>query len=384
MHAFIVLVAAAVLVTCWVHPASGHRIVAIGDLHGDIENAELLLRQAKLVDERGEWIAGGDTLVQMGDMLDRGPHGVAIMDLFDRVAESATRAGGEVVQLLGNHELMNLQGDRKFVAAQLVNAVGGLERWRDAFSPSGEVGRRLLDKPVLVVRNHTLFVHAGILALDAKRPFDEINHQIVELLRARQFQHPLLLNDGPLWTRTLIYSAQKGDCRPVHNSLSAMNTARAARGETTIRRIVIGHTIQPQGVMRAFCNNTLHAIDMCVSQYMPNCGFQGHWELRESPDGHGSSWFVYPDVHNAKHPLHWQPELHLNRSRAEQRVHGGSFNTAGVVGGKPGAPAKKAPPRAAWKWALLALTVGLALRLAWTCRARQSERSKKDDSVIGM
>ena len=114
-------------------------IFAIGDLHGDLAQAEAALELVGLTDSSGNWQGGSSTLVQTGDLLDRGPDSLALVQLFeglkvgnelysaqgllkDRkqcflVAEqdSANISGGKVFTLLGNHEVMNLMGDYRYV-----------------------------------------------------------------------------------------------------------------------------------------------------------------------------------------------------------------------------------------------------------------------------
>jgi len=46
-------------------------IVAVGDLHGDMPNAERVLRFAGVVDDFGEWSGDVDFFVQTGDIIDR-------------------------------------------------------------------------------------------------------------------------------------------------------------------------------------------------------------------------------------------------------------------------------------------------------------------------
>lgn len=43
-------------------------------VHSDLANAKNVLRMASIIDETGHWIAGNDTLVQTGDMVDRGTY----------------------------------------------------------------------------------------------------------------------------------------------------------------------------------------------------------------------------------------------------------------------------------------------------------------------
>ena len=89
-------------------PTAPRRIVAVGDLHADLDNALAILKLAGLVDETGAW-AGGDTIfVQTGDVTDRGADSKEIIELLMRLQKQAPASGGRVVPVLGNHEIMNL------------------------------------------------------------------------------------------------------------------------------------------------------------------------------------------------------------------------------------------------------------------------------------
>ena len=86
------------------------RIVAVGDLHGDYDNFIVILKDPKIgiIDENLHWIAGKTHLVQIGDVLDRGPDAKEIFDLLKRLETEAEEAGGRVHMLIGNHEEMNI------------------------------------------------------------------------------------------------------------------------------------------------------------------------------------------------------------------------------------------------------------------------------------
>lgn len=47
------------------------KIVAVGDLHGDLPNAQQVLQMAGVVDKDGNWSGGVDIFVQTGDIIDR-------------------------------------------------------------------------------------------------------------------------------------------------------------------------------------------------------------------------------------------------------------------------------------------------------------------------
>lgn len=50
------------------------RVTDLACAHSDLVNAKQVLRMAEIIDEEGHWIAGNDTLVQTGDMVDRGQY----------------------------------------------------------------------------------------------------------------------------------------------------------------------------------------------------------------------------------------------------------------------------------------------------------------------
>ena len=80
-------------------------VFVVGDVHGQFEPFVKLLRHAGLVDEQMNWSGGHSRLVQMGDIFDRGPASRKVDDLLDRIQKQATQAQGEIIRLVGNHEL---------------------------------------------------------------------------------------------------------------------------------------------------------------------------------------------------------------------------------------------------------------------------------------
>src|ERR1700733_15173971 len=95
--------------------AAPERLLAIGDLHGDLDHARRALRLAGAIDASDRWVGGRLVVVQTGDELDRGDDDRAILDLVEDLKKQATAAGGELVALLGNHEIMNAAQDFRYV-----------------------------------------------------------------------------------------------------------------------------------------------------------------------------------------------------------------------------------------------------------------------------
>jgi hypothetical protein len=183
------------------------RIVAIGDIHGHFEGFVAILREAGLIDEQRRWTGGRAVLVQTGDYTDRGAGVRDVFDLLIALEDQAERAGGRVVTLLGNHEVMNLLGELRDVtpeicetfadersearrerawrrheqlAAQRMRQGGeppsvyqrtreewmaawppGCLEYHEAIGPRGKYGRWLRTLPVAAVVGDTLFMHAG-------------------------------------------------------------------------------------------------------------------------------------------------------------------------------------------------------------------------------
>ena len=92
------------------------RLVAIGDIHGDAAAAEDILCLSGVISRPGgPWAMGQNVCVQMGDVLDRGVGEVALTMRLSRLAEEARAAGGSLVRLVGNHEVMNYECDFRCV-----------------------------------------------------------------------------------------------------------------------------------------------------------------------------------------------------------------------------------------------------------------------------
>lgn len=93
-------------------------VLAFADIHGDLLQAKRVLHLVGATDENDEWTAGTCTLVQLGDLVDRGPDSIAVLKLFDKVTEQAAQAGGRVIKLMGNHEMESIQVRSAFLTRQ--------------------------------------------------------------------------------------------------------------------------------------------------------------------------------------------------------------------------------------------------------------------------
>lgn len=251
------------------------RIVAIGDLHGDLAATRAALRLAGAVDERDDWAGGDLVLVQTGDQLDRGDDEREILDLLDRLAEQAAAAGGAVHVLNGNHELMNVQGDVRYVTldgfadfleepvpglagADPATVVAAVVARIRAFRPGGPEALRLAKRNVVVVVGETVFVHGGVLPKVAGYGVERLNQETREWLRGERRAPPELLLDreGPVWSRHYSRDTGADDCRLLAEALGRLGASR----------MVVGHTVQKERITSA-CDGRVWRIDVGLSRH---------------------------------------------------------------------------------------------------------------------
>src|SRR6266478_2431219 len=85
-------------------------LYAISDVHGGYDRMVALLTKHSLIATApaapGEaaWAGGNATLIVVGDMIDKGPESLEVIDFLIALQRSATGAGGQIVVTLGNHE----------------------------------------------------------------------------------------------------------------------------------------------------------------------------------------------------------------------------------------------------------------------------------------
>lgn len=160
------------------------RVVAIGDVHGARDELVEILKATDLVDDDLSWIGGKTHLVSVGDLVHRGDHGRQVMDLLMRLEGEASKAGGAVHVVLGNHDVMAMTGDFRYVSDAGFSQFGtepidglppGFVERRRAFAPDGRYGRWLLNKPVMIVIDDSLFVHGGLPEILKGMSLEEIN-----------------------------------------------------------------------------------------------------------------------------------------------------------------------------------------------------------------
>jgi hypothetical protein len=170
----------------------GQRVVAFGDVHGDVAALRAFLVAAGVLDpdstdEDPRWSGGDAICVQTGDVLDRGDDELACFRLLATLARGAAEAGGALLLLDGNHEALNAAGLFQYANPggnkEFESTIGaridynyGSNRWRlqfagnepsrwASFEPGGLLAENMLgNMMVACVVGRTVFVHAGLVA----------------------------------------------------------------------------------------------------------------------------------------------------------------------------------------------------------------------------
>jgi len=291
------------------------RIVAIGDVHGSFDNFVAILRTAGLIDNRRQWAGGKTVFVQTGDVLDRGPASREAMDLLRKLEKDAPAAGGLVLPLLGNHEVMRIVSDRRYISAGEYNEFKGPESnsLRDrayeflvgenakrakaagqpfdqkefrklfydqnppgavemqiAFGPEGDYGRWVRDRKIVARINGAVFLHGGLTPEIAAMGCEGINRTAQKELQgpmppADQAKALITTPDGPLWYRGLIDDGAApgpADESKIDAALKAIDA----------RVIVVGHTVtQPDYRIRSSSKGRIVQIDtgMLGGEFFP-------------------------------------------------------------------------------------------------------------------
>jgi hypothetical protein len=241
--------------------------VAIGDLHGDLGRAQRAFRLAGAIGPDDHWSGGALVVVQTGDEIDRGDDDRAIVDHVERWKAEAKAAGGELIALDGNHELMNAALDFRYVTPGALASFSdvkhapfdGVEAAAQgraaAFAPGGPYAKILATRPLFVKVGNAFFVHGGILPETLDAGLDAINDGTHEWLAATRSSPPPLAigENGPVWTRA--YSD------PGHEDCADLTKVNAALG---VKRMIVGHTVQKDGVSSA-CARQVWRIDVGLS-----------------------------------------------------------------------------------------------------------------------
>ena len=308
------------------------RLIAIGDLHGDLKVTLTCLRLAKVIPQNIypynvkdiSWCGGDTWVIQLGDQIDRcrpdnwkknciedlddvtedEGNNMMIIQIFQKLDVMAKSQGGRVLGMIGNHELMNVDRDFRYVSPQeFLEFVPQNERnnkYTDdgypygyyhrlkVFERGGNIAKHYaIQKKSITIIGKNLFVHGGLShALVSKYSIHELN-QIVQkwLLKQGDERQDKIFDEifrddddmSPFWCR--LYSEDDGygeNTERGYNELLRIINARNRLMEP-LERIIIAHTPQfmENKYMNSLYGDRLWRIDVGMSRAFgphDNCG----------------------------------------------------------------------------------------------------------------
>ncbi len=223
------------------------KILAVSDIHGEYEHLESALLKSGVIDNNLKWIWGDGHLVIDGDIFDRGDKVTECLWLIHQLEIQAKAQGGMVHFTLGNHELMVMQADDRYINEKYLKGIAKKSRIDhvDLFGPDMELGRWLRTKNIAVIINDILFVHGGISPsfVEKELKLDWLNNTVRNIIDYNSAKVAfdttakfLFGSKGPFWYRGYHYEIEN---RYPQITMTQVDNQLEYFG---VNAIVVGHT----------------------------------------------------------------------------------------------------------------------------------------------
>lgn len=139
-------------------------VVVVSDIHGEFDRLVDVLQNAGMIDESLRWSGGRKSLVVVGDVFDRGEDATRVLWFLYGLEPQAERAGGRLHVVLGNHEIMVMLGDLRYVSSKEQRLADLYGVTYDRLFRPGEslLARWLTGRPALLRLGDALFAHGGV------------------------------------------------------------------------------------------------------------------------------------------------------------------------------------------------------------------------------
>jgi hypothetical protein len=244
----------------WHYPNST-QIVAIGDLHGDLAAFAALCREVNLVDSAGHWIGRDTHLVLLGDLVGGHKDSRFLLDMVMRLVKEALAQGGRVHALLGNQDVLPIQGQLYGMTGKEKKRYQDFPLPGDAFRGNTCYAEWLRTRNSILRIGEWLFAHAGLDTWALTTEPGRINATVRAWVRYWQTTGPrppaetrwvvaaedwtrrCKVHPGPLWNRSL--KVKVIDRRYQHcpnGSFLPPHALEAALARWQTRRLIVGHS----------------------------------------------------------------------------------------------------------------------------------------------
>lgn len=238
-----------------------NKFAAISDIHGQYDIFETLLTKHNIVDDKLDWAYGDGHFIINGDIFDRGSKVLETLWLIYKLEYQAERAGGKVHLLLGNHELMVLQGDLRYLHQKYIEINEKTDQSYDEFfSQKSILGNWLRSKNVIIKINDNMFSHAGISPelFEYKFKIEEINSIVRQnidtdrsVIKEDKKLSLIFRTNGPIWFRGY-FKSENSDSLKINEIFD----------HYSVNKIIVGHSTQETII--SLHNKKIIAIDSYI------------------------------------------------------------------------------------------------------------------------
>lgn len=218
-------------------------VFTIGDIHGQYDRMIKMLKHGEVIDDNLGWNFGKGHVVFVGDIQDRGDKVTEAYWFIYRLETEAKKYGGRVHLLLGNHEVMVLRNDLRYVAPKYYALTSGLNlKYNELYDQNTVLGRWLRSKNGIVKINGDLFAHAGISPelCSKKISIDSVNSVLRSVLTEskiypEELETLIMRSYGPIWYRGYFKESRKYSMITEEELDNILSYYQASR-------IIVGHT----------------------------------------------------------------------------------------------------------------------------------------------
>ncbi len=241
-------------------------VFVLGDIHGKYHALLNILENNGIIDSDRMWTFGQGQLVLLGDDFDRGAHVTETLWFLHELEIQAMKSGGKVHLLLGNHEIMELTGDDRYLHSKYryFTQFSGIDYFR-LYEKNTILGKWLRSKNIIVQINGNLFLHAGISPQFAlyDYSFPEINQRVRDYLNSdygivKDSPEDIILGGiGPLWYRGYMH-LNEGFPEITQDFVDALLDSKG------LRRMIVGHN--EQSAITTSYNGKIISTDVAIDE----------------------------------------------------------------------------------------------------------------------
>ncbi|WP_316767702.1 metallophosphoesterase [Pedobacter frigiditerrae] len=240
------------------------KLIAISDIEGNFAGFYSFLVANNVIDKDANWIFGNGHLVLNGDFIDRGNEVAQVLWLIYHLENQASKHGGKVHYILGNHEIMNMYGDvsyNDFKYIEVAKRISKQADWdkalRRLYTAESVLGKWLRCKNIIEKIGGNIFVHGGLNSYHLKNRYtiSELNaiakhyygvYPTEKSVRNERDRNLISSINSPFWDRRLNFEWKY----KIMFKLNGIDAKATTQNELDnilkfydASRIIIGHSV---------------------------------------------------------------------------------------------------------------------------------------------